>query len=216
MNCSSEPFTHIFEWKICSHSSRSLGSLFWILVVATVTLGSASMIFFPFPFPLLGSDSRLEHASDSEAVNLVTNDYLVRHSLVLWVGLLWNSHHFPVSFLDFVVLFFSCSFDGLSWVTPPWFCPLVFRFTDPKSCFFCLNFCSILTSYRYVVPSEMFRNSISSWMYLCRQPRYLSTKCSLESLIPNYVWKVWKIFVNSGTSSSLPCCSVVHFMYLSS
>ena len=99
----------------------------------------------------------------------------------------WGSYG-TLSFFDFVVLFFSCSFDGLSCVTPPWLFPLVFRFTDPKSHFFCLNFCSILIVYRYVVPSkEMFRNSISSWMYLCRKLRYLSTRCSSESLIHNYV-----------------------------
>src|SRR5699024_6631325 len=107
------------------------------------------------------------------------------------VGLLWKSHHFPVSFFGFVVLFFSCGFDGLSWVTPPWLCPLGFGFADPKSRFFCLNFCSILTAYRYAVPSEeMSKNSISSWMYLCRQPRYLSTRCRSESLIPNCVRRV--------------------------
>jgi hypothetical protein len=41
----------------------------------------------------------------------------------------------------------------------------------------------------------MSRNSISVWMYLCRAPRYLSTKCRSEYLIPYLVRKVWKIFV---------------------
>ena len=172
MNCNGEPFTHIYEWKRRSPSFGSSGSFLWILVVATTALGFTSMVCFPFPFPLLGSDSGSEHGSDFEAFNLATSDYLVRHSLMLWVGLLWNSHHFPVSFFDFVVLFFSFSFDELSWVASswlcPWFCDLgkpftYFGFPDPKSCFFCLNFCSILTRYRYTVPSEeMFRNSILS------------------------------------------------------
>src|SRR3984885_14533215 len=62
MNCSGEPLTHIWEWKRRSSSSGSSGSFFWILAVATVALGSASMICFPLSFPLLGSDSESEHA----------------------------------------------------------------------------------------------------------------------------------------------------------
>lgn len=163
MNCSGEPFTHIYEWKICSPSSGSWGSFFWILEVAIVALGSTLIIWFPLSFLLSSSDSRSEHAYDSEAFNLANSDYLVRHSLVLWVGLLWNSYDFLVSFFDFVVVLFSCSFDGLSSITLPWLCALLFGFEDPKSNFFCLNFCSILTTYLYVVPcEEMSRNSIFS------------------------------------------------------
>jgi len=96
-------------------------------------------------------------------------------------------------------------------------CPLFFKFIDLKSHFFCLNFYSILTVYQYTMLSkEMSRNSISSWMYLCRKPQYLSTKCHSESLIPNFLWRVWNLLVNSNTSWSLPCSSMVHFMYLSS
>jgi hypothetical protein len=116
MNCNGEPFTHILEWKRRSASSGSSGSSFWIFVVATMALGSASIICFPLSFPLSGSDSESEHASDSEAFNSATSDCLARHSLVLWVELLWNSHHFPVSFFGFVVLFFACGFGRLSWV----------------------------------------------------------------------------------------------------
>jgi hypothetical protein len=54
MNCNGEPFTHILEWKRCSTSSGSSGSSFWIFVVATVALGSASIICFPLSFPLSG------------------------------------------------------------------------------------------------------------------------------------------------------------------
>jgi hypothetical protein len=99
MNCNGEPFTHILEWKRRSASSGSSGSSFWIFVVATMALGSASIICFPLSFPLSGSDSESEHASDSEAFNSATSDCLARHSLVLWVELLWNSHHFPCPFL---------------------------------------------------------------------------------------------------------------------
>src|ERR1700736_5433915 len=83
MNCSGEPFTHICEWKRRSPSSGSSGSFFWILAVATVALGSASMICFPLPFPLSGSGSGLEHASDSKDFNSATNDCLVRHTCVM-------------------------------------------------------------------------------------------------------------------------------------
>lgn len=91
-----------------------------------------------------------------------------------------------------------------------------FGFTDPKSGFFYLNFCSTLMTYWYAMLSkQMFRNSISSWMYFCRQPQYLSIKCYFKSLIPNFVHRVSKILVNSGTSWSLPCRNMVHFMYWS-
>jgi hypothetical protein len=64
MNCNGEPFTHIWEWKRHFSSSGSPGSFFWIFVVATVALGSASIICFPLSFPLLGSNSESEPASD--------------------------------------------------------------------------------------------------------------------------------------------------------
>lgn len=114
MNCNGEAFTHIYEWKRRSPSSGSSGSIFWIFVVAMVALGSALMIWFPLLVPLLGSNSELEPASNSEAFSSATSDYLARHSLLLWVELLWNSYHFPVSFFVFVVLFFTCDFNRLS------------------------------------------------------------------------------------------------------
>jgi hypothetical protein len=136
MNCNGEPFTHILEWKRRSASSGSSGSSFWIFVVATMALGSASIICFPLSFPLSGSDSESEHASDSEAFNSATSDCLARHSLVLWVELLWKSHHFPVSFFGFVVLFFACGFVGrLSWATPTWLGPLFCGLGVPLTCF---------------------------------------------------------------------------------
>ena len=88
-------------------------------------------------------------------MHLILKPSTLPHSLVLWVGLLWNSHQFPVSFFDFMVLFFSYVFDELSWVALfwlcPWFCNLgkpfpCFRFADPKSRFFFLNLYSILTA----------------------------------------------------------------------
>jgi hypothetical protein len=114
MNCNGEPFTHILEWKRRSASSGSSGSSFWIFVVETMALGSASITYFPLSFPLSGSDSESEHAFDSEAFNSATCDCLARHSLVLWVELVWNSHHFPMSFFGFVVLFFACGFGRFS------------------------------------------------------------------------------------------------------
>jgi hypothetical protein len=39
------PSTHICEWKRRSLSSRSSSSFDWIVVVATVVVGSASMIY---------------------------------------------------------------------------------------------------------------------------------------------------------------------------
>ena len=169
-NCNGEPFTHISEWKRCSPSSGCSGSIIWILVVAMVRLGSTSMICFHLLAPLLGSDSELERASDSKAFSLATSDCLAQHSLALWVELLRNSHHFLVSFFIFAVLLFSCSFGRLSWVAlffarsfflwfgAPFPC---FGFADPNSRFFYLNFYSILTAYRYTMPSkEMSMNSI--------------------------------------------------------
>ena len=44
MKYNGEPFTHIWEWKRCSPSSGSSVSSFWILVVATVEMGSALII----------------------------------------------------------------------------------------------------------------------------------------------------------------------------
>ena len=64
MNCNGEPFTHILEWKRHYASSGYFGSSFWIFVVATVALGSASIICFLLSFPLSGSISESEHASD--------------------------------------------------------------------------------------------------------------------------------------------------------
>ena len=77
-----------------SFSSGSSSSSFWIFVVETVALGSASIIFSPFSFPLSSSNSKSEHASDFEAFSSATSDCLAQHSLMLWVELLWNSHHF--------------------------------------------------------------------------------------------------------------------------
>jgi hypothetical protein len=83
MNYNGEPFTHILEWKRRYASSGYSGSSFWIFVVATMALGSASIIYFLLSFPLSDFDSESEHASDSEAFNSGTSDWLARHSLVL-------------------------------------------------------------------------------------------------------------------------------------
>jgi hypothetical protein len=110
MKCSGVPFTHIYEWKRRSPSSGSSGSASWSLVVATVALGSTSMI----RLPLSGSGSESESASDSEAFTSATSDCFERQSTVLCQGLLWKSHYFPVSFFVFLVSFFACGLDWLS------------------------------------------------------------------------------------------------------
>ena len=159
MKCSAIPFTHIYEWKRRSPSSGSSGSSGWICVVVTVTLGSASMICFPLSLSAtLGSESDSKSGSNSEALILANSDCFERHSSVLCHGLLWNSHHFPVSFFVFLFPFFACDLDGLSdgGVLYPLFCRpglplpcLCGGFADPNSrLFLCLNFCSILTAYR--------------------------------------------------------------------
>jgi hypothetical protein len=93
-----------------SPSSGSFGSPGWSLVVAMVALGSMSMICLP----LYGSELDSEPASDLEAFTLATNNFFEQQSTVLCQGLLWNSHHFPVSFFVFLVSFFACRLDWLS------------------------------------------------------------------------------------------------------
>ena len=97
-------------------------------MVEIVALGYVSIICFPLPFSMLDSHSESEHASDFEAFSLATNDYLAGHSLVLWVELLWNSHHFLVSSFEFVVFSFSYGFGGLSWVVLSWILSFFPRF----------------------------------------------------------------------------------------
>jgi hypothetical protein len=60
----------------------------------------------------------------------------------------------------------------------------------------------------------MFRKSISVWMYLCRAPWYFKTRYHSESLIPNLVHKVWKVFVNSDIVLALllPQCGPYHVL----
>jgi hypothetical protein len=110
MKCSGVPFTHICEWKRHSPSSGLSGSPGWSLVVAMVALGSTSMIYLP----LSSSSSELESTSDSEAFTSTTKDCFEWQSTVLCQGLLWKSHHFPVSFFVFFLSLFSCGLDWLS------------------------------------------------------------------------------------------------------
>jgi len=156
MKCSVIPFTHICECKRCSPSSGSSRSYGWICVVATMTLGSASIILFPLSLTMtLGSESESESGSDSEALILATNDCFERHLWVLYHGILWNLHHFPVYFFVFLLPFFACDLDGLSLLFPLFygsrflFPCLCVGFEDPNyRLFFCLKFCSILTAFR--------------------------------------------------------------------
>jgi hypothetical protein len=71
MKCNGVPFTHIYEWKRRSPSFGSSSSLGWSLVVETVALGSALMIYLP----LSGFESESELASDLEAFTSTTNDF---------------------------------------------------------------------------------------------------------------------------------------------
>jgi hypothetical protein len=103
IKCNGVPFTHICEWKRRSPSSRSAGSSGWIVGVATTAVGYALMIYLL----LLFYESESDSGFGSLSLSSTTNEYFKQHSLVLFHGLLWNSHHFPVSFLDFLLPFFS-------------------------------------------------------------------------------------------------------------
>jgi hypothetical protein len=89
-------------------------SFFWIIWFtiqelggSIVALGSMSMI----RLPLSSSDSTSEPAFDSEAFTSVTSICFKQQSLVLCQGLLWKSHHFPVSFFVFLMSLFACGLD---------------------------------------------------------------------------------------------------------
>jgi hypothetical protein len=75
-----------------------------------MALGSMSMI----RLPLSGFGSDSESTSDSEAFTSATSDYFEQQLVVLFQGLLWKSHHFPVSLFVFLVSFFACGLDWLS------------------------------------------------------------------------------------------------------
>ena len=112
IKCSGVPFTHICEWKRCSPSSRSVGSSSWIVAVATITC-------------LLPLFSEWDYESGFGSLSLIsaTNECFEWHSLVLCQGILWKSHHFPVSFFVFPWPFFSF---GLDWFFRKLFIRVVF------------------------------------------------------------------------------------------
>ena len=84
--CRGIPFTHICEWNRRSFVSDPSGSSSWICAVATVAVGSTSMIFLPLYVAMeLGLES--ESRSDSEYLILATNDLFERHSSVLCQGI---------------------------------------------------------------------------------------------------------------------------------
>jgi hypothetical protein len=76
-------------------SAPPLQDLFVLLVelLVTIAVGSASMIC---PLQVF-SESDSESGSDSLSLISITNDFFERHSSMLCQGLLWKSHHFPVS-----------------------------------------------------------------------------------------------------------------------
>jgi hypothetical protein len=108
IKCSGVPFTHICEWKRHSPSSGSSGSSGWIVVVTMVAVGSTSMIYFL----LLFSESESKSGLDSVSLSSTTNDCFERHSSVLCQGILWKSHHFPVSFFIFPLPSFPVAWTG--------------------------------------------------------------------------------------------------------
>ena len=155
MKWSEAPFTHICEWKWCSPSSSSFGSIGRTLVVAKVALGSASIIIFPPSRFYLESES----TSESKAFSSATCNFLEWHYSLLCQGILWYSHHFIMSFFIFSLPLLCYGLDWLSWEWPSLLYPLLCglglplhcfdyeKFADPNSRLFCLNFYSILTTY---------------------------------------------------------------------
>ena len=128
-------------FRICCSSG-------WTVLVVKIVVGSTSMIF------LLPLFLELDSKSGFSSLSLIsaTNDVFERHSSVLCQGILWNSHHFSLSFFVFPWPFFSY---GLDWFLGDYLLELSLLyfgccgFIDPKSrLFWCLNFCSILTTYR--------------------------------------------------------------------
>jgi len=110
MKCNGVPFNHICEWKRHSPSLGSVGSSGWIVVVVIVVVGYASMIC------LFSIFSGLDYESGFVSLSFIsaTNDCFERHSSMLFQGIFWKSHHFPVSFFIFLLTFFSCGLDWFS------------------------------------------------------------------------------------------------------
>jgi hypothetical protein len=146
MNWSRVTFTHICEWKRHSHYSGFSGSSCWNFVVVMVTLGSTSMIVFPFS----SSESNSDSTFDPEAFVSTNHHCLECHSSIVFQGILWNLHHFLVSFFNFPLPLFIDGLDWFSWDRPsllyhfPWDLgtPLPYfkccGFADPNShLFFC-------------------------------------------------------------------------------
>jgi len=108
--CNGVPFTDISEWKRHSSSSGSTDSSHWIVLFTTVAVRYTSMMCLFSIF--YGWYSQSEFAS--MALTSTTNDYFDWHSSVLFQGILWKSHHFPVSFFIFPLPFLSCVLYCLS------------------------------------------------------------------------------------------------------
>jgi hypothetical protein len=106
IKCNGVPITKIYERKRCSASLGSSSSSGWMVLVTMVEVGSTSMICLLLFLSKSGSKSSLI----SNSLTSTTNDGLEQHSLMLFQGILWKSHHFLVSFFIFSLLFF---FRGL-------------------------------------------------------------------------------------------------------
>ena len=78
--------------------------------VVKMALGSASIICFP----LSRFDLNSESSSNSEAFSSAMSDCIEQHSSVLCQGILWYSHHFPMSFFNFSLPILCCGLECLS------------------------------------------------------------------------------------------------------
>ena len=92
-------------------------SFFWLVWFTGLELGGSNDgtgFRINDPYSLSIYDLESEPASNSEAFTSATSDFFEWQSTVLCQGLLWKSHHFPVSFFVFPMSFFACGLDWLS------------------------------------------------------------------------------------------------------
>ena len=112
-----------------------------------MTLNSTSLIYlFVFVKVKLGSKSKSKVGYDSEALILSTNYHFEKHSLVICKEILWNLHHFLVSFLTFQLPFLEEIPWGWLFLFCPLFCDSRFSFL-----FFCCGEFSVQKSMQEIV-----------------------------------------------------------------
>jgi hypothetical protein len=146
--------------------------LFWIVWIDI--LGSdygTSMIHIH----LSRSDLESNLGSEFEVFSLTTNDYLEWHSSVLFQGILWNSHHFPIYFFIFPLLLFVCSLEWFSWGCASFLCPFFYVFGIPLPKFY---YDAFTNKKSHLFPCLMFSRSwehIDKWlpMKICLEKPFL-------------------------------------------